>query len=105
MTAGSVVQNLHIRNWPTHLFSISSCSNLTMRGMFLDNRDGNTPNARSGSLPAAHNSDGFGVSSCNNTVIQDSLVYNQDDCVAVTSGNNITVQNMYCDGGHGLSIG
>jgi polygalacturonase len=30
---------------------------------------------------------------------------NQDDCVAVTSGNNLTISNMYCDGGHGLSIG
>ncbi|KKY27020.1 putative endopolygalacturonase 3 [Phaeomoniella chlamydospora] len=28
-----------------------------------------------------------------------------DDCVAVTSGSNITVSNFYCSGGHGLSIG
>ena len=32
-------------------------------------------------------------------------VYNQDDCVAVTSGSNILVDSMYCSGGHGLSIG
>ena len=38
-------------------------------------------------------------------VLRDSKVLNQDDCVAITSGNNITVSNMYCDGGHGLSIG
>ena len=30
---------------------------------------------------------------------------NQDDCVAVTSGTNITVTGMTCSGGHGLSIG
>lgn len=27
------------------------------------------------------------------------------DCVAITSGDSITVTNMYCSGGHGLSIG
>jgi polygalacturonase len=105
MTAGSVIENLHIKNWPVHLFYVSSCSDLTMRGMFLDNRDGNAPNSRSGGLPAAHNSDGFDVSSTNDTVIYGNTVYNQDDCVAVTSGNNIIVSDMYCDGGHGLSIG
>ena len=38
-------------------------------------------------------------------IIQNNTVLNQDDCVAVTSGNNVTVRNMYCDGSHGLSIG
>ncbi|KAG0647334.1 Polygalacturonase [Hyphodiscus hymeniophilus] len=105
MTAGSVIENLHIRNWPTHLFSISSCSNLTMRNMLLDNSAGDAPNAISGGLPAAHNSDGFDVSTTDDSTIHDNTVYNQDDCVAITSGNNITVDNMYCSGGHGLSIG
>ena len=105
MTAGSIVENLHIRNWPTHLFSISSSSNLTMRGMLLDNRAGDAPNFRSGGLPAAHNSDGFDVSTTNDSVIYNNIVYNQDDCVAITSGNNITVHNFYCSGGHGMSIG
>lgn len=105
MTAGSVIENLHIQNWPTHLFSISSCSDLTMRNMLLDNSAGDAPNAISGGLPAAHNSDGFDVSTTNDSLIYDNTVYNQDDCVAITSGNNITVDNMYCSGGHGLSIG
>jgi polygalacturonase len=33
------------------------------------------------------------------------VVKNQDDCVAVTSGVNVTVTGMTCSGGHGLSIG
>lgn len=37
--------------------------------------------------------------------MRDSTVINQDDCVAVTSGNEILVSNMYCNGSHGLSIG
>jgi polygalacturonase len=105
LTAGSVIENLHIQNWPTHLFSISSSSNMTMRNLFLDNSAGDAPNAISNGLPAAHNSDGFDVSTTNDSLIYDNTVYNQDDCVAITSGNNITVDNMYCSGGHGLSIG
>ena len=44
------------------------------------------------------NSDGFDVSTCTNVVIRDSRVINQDDCVAVTSGSNVLVSGMYCDG-------
>lgn len=104
-TLGSVIQNLHIKNWPTHCFSITSCSDLTFRNLYLDNSDGDAPNNRSNGLPAGHNSDGFDMSSTNNSIITDSTVLNQDDCVAITSGNNITVSNMYCSGGHGMSIG
>ncbi|KAE8448575.1 hypothetical protein EG329_009000 [Mollisiaceae sp. DMI_Dod_QoI] len=105
MTAGSVVKDLHIRNYPVHCFSISSCSNLMVTNIQLDNSAGNTPNAISGGLAAAHNTDGFDISTTSNMLLSDSTVNNQDDCVAITSGNNITVKNMYCNGGHGLSIG
>ena len=101
----SVIENLHIQNWPTHCFSISGCTGLTLQNLVLDNRAGDAPNARSSGLPAAHNTDGFDLSTCTNTVLQDSTVYNQDDCVAITSGNGITVSGIYCSGGHGLSIG
>lgn len=56
-------------------------------------------------MPAAHNSDGFDISSSDHVTLDNNHVYNQDDCVAVTSGTNIVVSNMYCSGGHGLSIG
>ena len=32
-------------------------------------------------------------------------MYNQDDCLAFNSGNNLVFQNNYCSGGHGISIG
>ncbi|CZR57681.1 probable polygalacturonase precursor [Phialocephala subalpina] len=105
MTQGSVIKNLHIQNWPAHLFSIGSSSNLTVRDIVLDNSAGDAPNNRSNGLAAAHNSDGVGVSGSSNILIDNIKVHNQDDCVAVTSGNNITVSNMYCFGSHGLSIG
>jgi polygalacturonase len=101
----SVIQNMYIRNWPVHLFSISSCSNLVFRDLVLNNTAGDAPNSQSNGLPAAHNSDGFDVSTSSNLVIQRSVIHNQDDCVAITSGNNMTVSNLECYGGHGLSIG
>ncbi|KAJ7499955.1 glycoside hydrolase [Mycena latifolia] len=104
-TGNSLLQNLHIQNWPVHCFEITSASGTTITGLTLDNSAGNAPNSASGGLPAAHNSDGFDVSGSTNIVITDTTVINQDDCVAVTSGTNITVSNMVCDGGHGLSIG
>jgi polygalacturonase len=104
MTGGSVIENLYIQNWPTHLFSISGRDQLTIRNLNLNNSAGDAPNSISNGLAAAHNTDGFDVSSTDNSIISNSTVYNQDDCVAVTSGN-ITVDGMLCSGGHGLSIG
>jgi hypothetical protein len=78
---------------------------LTVSGLILDNTLGDKPNANSGGLPAAHNSDGFDIASSDHVTLDNIHVYNQDDCVAVTSGTNIIVSNMYCSGGHGLSIG
>ncbi|KAK7178918.1 glycoside hydrolase [Paraphaeosphaeria sporulosa] len=102
---GATIKNLYIQNWPVHCFSISNCNNLSIYDIILNNTAGDAPNNRSNGLAAAHNSDGFDISSCNNLTLRDSWVRNQDDCVAVTSGDSITVSNMYCDGGHGLSIG
>ena len=41
----------------------------------------------------------FDFSSSNNVVLSNTVVKNQDDCVAVTSGENITVTGMTCSGG------
>ncbi len=105
VTGNSVIRNLYIQNWPVHLFTISSCSDLVFEDLLLNNTAGDAPNSASGGKAAAHNSDGFDVSSSSNIVIRRSRVINQDDCVAITSGNNMTVSDMECYGGHGLSIG
>ena len=105
VTGYSVIKNLYIQNWPVHLFSISGCSDVVFQDLVLNNTAGYAPNGVSQGLAAAHNSDGFDVSSSSNMVIQRSVVINQDDCVAITSGNNMTVTDLQCYGGHGLSIG
>jgi galacturan 1,4-alpha-galacturonidase len=37
--------------------------------------------------------------------IEDSKIYNQDDCIAINKGSNIVFQRNYCSGGHGISVG
>lgn len=37
--------------------------------------------------------------------IQNSIVKNQDDCIAMNNGSNIVFKNNQCSGGHGISIG
>ncbi|KAG9192624.1 polygalacturonase [Alternaria panax] len=101
----SSVHDIYIENYPVHCFSITNSAGLDIHHITLNNSAGYAPNNRSNGLPASHNSDGFGLGGTNNTVVRDSVVINQDDCVAVTSGNNILVNNMYCNGSHGLSIG
>lgn len=101
----AVIENLNIQNWPTHCFYVEGAAGLTMTGLTLDNSAGDAPNSLSDGAAAAHNSDGFDISGSDTVTLSNIKVYNQDDCVAVTSGSNILVTGMYCSGGHGLSIG
>ncbi|KAF3033007.1 hypothetical protein E8E11_001015 [Didymella keratinophila] len=101
----SSVHDIYIQNYPVHCFSVSNSAGLDIYHITLNNSAGYAPNNRSNGLPASHNSDGFDLASTNDTKVRDSVVINQDDCVAITSGNNIVVNNMYCNGSHGLSIG
>ncbi|OLN87152.1 putative endopolygalacturonase D [Colletotrichum chlorophyti] len=104
-TVKSQITDLVIKNWPVHCFSMTGNQDLTVSGLVLDNSDGDAPNSKSGGKAAAHNSDGFDISSSDRVTLSNIKVHNQDDCVAVTSGTDITVDNCYCYGGHGLSIG
>ncbi|KAJ6008367.1 hypothetical protein N7540_012343 [Penicillium herquei] len=101
----SEIINLNIVNWPVHCFEIEDVEHLTISGLMLNNTAGDSANSASDGKAAAHNTDGFDISKSTYVTVQDTYVYNQDDCVAVTSGSNIVIDNLYCSGGHGLSIG
>ncbi|KAJ5647090.1 hypothetical protein N7490_003462, partial [Penicillium lividum] len=101
----SEITNLNIVNWPVHCFQIEDADHLTISGLILNNTAGDSANSASDGKAAAHNSDGFDISKSTYVTLEDTVVYNQDDCVAVTSGSNIVIDNLYCSGGHGLSIG
>lgn len=104
-TSHATISNLNIQNWPVHCFDMTGNEYLTVSGLTLNNSAGDAPNSASGDKAAAHNSDGFDISSSDFVTLSGVSVYNQDDCVAVTSGSYITVDNFHCSGGHGLSIG
>ncbi|KAF1916591.1 pectin lyase fold/virulence factor [Ampelomyces quisqualis] len=54
----------------------------------------------------AKNTDGWDTYRSNNIVIQNSRIDNGDDCVSFKpNSTNIVVQNLWCNGSHGISVG
>ncbi|KAH7129716.1 glycoside hydrolase [Dactylonectria estremocensis] len=94
----STITNLHIQNTPVQAVSISGCEDLTITDMTIDNSAGDTD-------ALGHNTDGFDIGTSTGVTITGANVYNQDDCVAVNSGTDISFSGGTCSGGHGLSIG
>ncbi|KAG5873897.1 hypothetical protein JTB14_005508 [Gonioctena quinquepunctata] len=95
---GSVLKDIFILNCPHHCIYIGKSDHLTISRWLIDVSDGDKHNF------TGRNTDGFDVSGANNLIIENSRVVNQDDCVAIRYGSNITLRNLYCSGGHGLSL-
>ncbi|KAL4788912.1 glycoside hydrolase [Aspergillus venezuelensis] len=93
----STITDLYIENTPVQAVSINGCDGLTVTDMTIDSSDGDDN--------GGHNTDGFDIGESSNVKITGAKVYNQDDCVAVNSGTDITFSGGTCSGGHGLSIG
>jgi polygalacturonase len=93
----SHINNISIKNSPVQVVSINGCDDLTINKMTIDNSAGDSQ--------GGHNTDGFDIGESNNIHINGAKVYNQDDCVAINSGTNISFDSGLCSGGHGLSIG
>ncbi|KAH7338572.1 endo-polygalacturonase PG1 [Rhizoctonia solani] len=104
INCSGTVQNVKVLNSPAQVFSMGNDASLLVSNINIDNSAGNAANKLSGGKPAAHNTDGFDVST-NDVTIQDSTIVNQDDCIAINKGSNIIFQNNHCTGGHGISIG
>ncbi|KAJ9625015.1 Polygalacturonase 1 [Taxawa tesnikishii (nom. ined.)] len=94
----STIQGLNVKNTPVQFMSINSATNLKVISVTLDNSAGD-----SGEL--GHNTDAFDVGSSTGVYISGANVKNQDDCLAVNSGTDISFTGGTCSGGHGLSIG
>ncbi|KAI3324071.1 glycoside hydrolase family 28 protein [Xylariaceae sp. AK1471] len=97
LTGSSSITNLNIKNTPVQAVSVNGCEGLTITDMTIDNSAGDSA--------GGHNTDGFNIGSSSSVTITGAKVYNQDDCVAVNSGTDITFSGGLCSGGHGLSIG
>ncbi|KAI8989055.1 endo-polygalacturonase PG1 [Trametes punicea] len=96
--------DVKVLNSPAHVYSVSNPAPLTMSNLIIDDSAGDAPNNKSDGQPAGHNTDGFDCSTTDLT-IQDSMIHNQDDCLAINKGSNIVFQRNTCIGGHGISIG
>ena len=97
VTGGSTVKGITIKDSPVQIFSVSGCSDLTLDSIRVDNSAGDTG--------GGHNTDAFDVGTSTGITISNAHVENQDDCLAINSGSDITFTGGYCSGGHGLSIG
>lgn len=94
----STIKGLSVKNSPVQFMSINSATDLNVIDVTYDNSAGDAS-------ALGHNTDAFDVGSSQNIYISGAVVHNQDDCLAINSGTNITFTGGSCTGGHGLSIG
>lgn len=99
----SLLEGIYILNAPINSFSINYVNNLTLRDITVNNTAGEVLAANNETL--GHNTDAFDINNADGVVITGAKVWNQDDCVAVNSGQNVLFKDGFCSGGHGLSIG
>ncbi|KAK7045558.1 hypothetical protein VNI00_007390 [Paramarasmius palmivorus] len=99
-----VYQDVVVLNSPARVYSVSNPAPLLMTSLTIDNSLGDQPNDKSDGKAAGHNTDGFDCST-QNLVISNSQIHNQDDCLAINKGSNITFTGNTCTGGHGISVG
>ncbi|KAG1880987.1 glycoside hydrolase [Suillus subluteus] len=104
ISISGTLNDVYVVNSPAQAFAIGNPGPLTISGVTVDDSQGNYPNSQSGKKSAGHNTDGFDVGG-SNLIIQNSTVLNQDDCLAIGRGTNITFADNYCEYGHGISIG
>ncbi|KAF4630391.1 hypothetical protein G7Y89_g7739 [Cudoniella acicularis] len=92
----SSIVDMTFKDSPVQLMSINSATSLTISGLTMNNANG---------ASKGHNTDAFDVGSSTGVTITGATIVNQDDCLAVNSGTDITFTGGSCSGGHGLSIG
>ncbi|KAI7207278.1 Endopolygalacturonase [Hortaea werneckii] len=94
----SIITGLNIKNTPIQCFSINGAENLHVVDITIDNSEGDVEDG-------GHNTDAFDVGSSTGVYISGANVKNQDDCLAINSGTDISFTGATCSGGHGISIG
>ncbi|KAK7446994.1 hypothetical protein VKT23_014207 [Stygiomarasmius scandens] len=100
---GGSFSNVVVLNSPARGVAIGG-DGIIVSKITVDSSAGDAPNSESDGESAGHNTDGFDISA-NDVTVEDSVVMNQDDCLAINRGSNIIFQNNKCSGGHGISIG
>lgn len=95
---GGSIANLKLRYSPQWYNFVANSTDVV-----FDNID---ISGYSQSVNTAKNTDGWDTYRSNNIVIQNSVINNGDDCVSFKpNSTEILVQNLYCNGSHGISVG
>ncbi|XP_050300083.1 polygalacturonase-like [Anthonomus grandis grandis] len=98
----AILESINIKNCPVGCTSVYKSENLTIRNWKIDNLQGDEGVASENKF--GHNTDGIGIKMSKNILVEDSIIYNQDDCIGLNSGTHLIVRNMFCHGSHGLSL-
>lgn len=94
----STISNLKLRNSPEWYNFVANSSTVTFSEIDIT--------GYSQSSHVAKNTDGWDVYRSDSIVIQNSVINNGDDCVSFKpNSTNIIVQNLHCNGSHGISVG
>ncbi|OJJ43913.1 hypothetical protein ASPZODRAFT_893358 [Penicilliopsis zonata CBS 506.65] len=96
---GGTIGPLNLRDSPEWFHFVANSSDVLFDGI-------NIAASSTNSSVEVKNTDGWDVYRSTNIVIQNSIIQNQDDCVSFKpNSTDILVQNLYCNGSHGISVG
>lgn len=98
----STIQGLNIKNTPVQCFSVNGAENVYIKDVTIDNSAGDELDSDGDAL--GHNTDAFDVGSSTGVYISGANVKNQDDCLAINSGTDISFTGGTCSGGHGKKL-
>ncbi|KAG5658691.1 hypothetical protein KAF25_010872 [Fusarium avenaceum] len=95
---GLTMSNLRMRNSPNWFNIIINSTDVLISDLDLQ--------AKSVNGVKIANSDGWDTYRSDRVVIQNSVIDNTDDCVSFKpNSTNVVVQNLVCNGSHGISVG
>ena len=95
---GGSIADLYLRYSPQYYNWVANSTDVVFQDINIS--------GYSKSAALAKNTDGWDTYRSSNIVIQDSIVNNGDDCVSFKpNSTEILVQNMHCNGSHGISVG
>ncbi|KAF2002010.1 glycoside hydrolase family 28 protein [Amniculicola lignicola CBS 123094] len=95
---GGVISDIKLRYSPQWYNFVANSTNVVFSNIDIE---GDSINAN-----PAKNTDGWDTYRSSNIVIQNSHINNGDDCVSFKpNSTDIVVQNLICNGSHGISVG
>ncbi|KAL6008713.1 hypothetical protein ACLOJK_021939 [Asimina triloba] len=94
MSSNLMLRDLRIQNSPQFHVKFDGCSDI-----LIDNVSINSP-------ALSPNTDGIHVENTKSVGIYNSIISNGDDCVSIGTGcSGVSIENVTCGPGHGISIG